>query len=164
MTLFRTVKYCFKAVSNINERPLSGQIVCPQCVLFRKMFYVTFFLVLEQITRGTRKVIFNQWPRPWCSYASDGHILECLGGEGRGTLSVWVEFQAPSLLNSGCLVLYDYNDFDFKTRFRHHLLVMITVVNCSFYVLINLSVDQDKFALNLEMYHKQVIFVREIFF
>ena len=113
--------------------------------------------------QGTRKVIFNQWPRPRCSYASDGHILECLGGEGRGTLSVWVEFQAPSLLNSGCLVLYDYNDFDFKTRFRHHLLVMITVVNCSFYVLVNLGVDQD-ICLNLEMYHKQVIFVREIFF
>ena len=86
--------------------------------------------------QDTRKVIFNQWPRPWCSYAGDGHILECSGGEGRGTLSVWVEFQAPSLLNSGCLVLYDYNDFDFKTRFRHHLLVMITVVNCSFYVLV----------------------------
>ena len=80
-----------------------------------------------------------------------GNIV-CLGG-----------IQAPSLLNSGCLVLYDYNDFDFKTRFRHHLLVMITVVNCSFYVLVNLGVDQD-ICLNLEMYLKQVIFVREIFF
>ena len=40
---------------------------------------------------------------------------------------------------------------------------MITVVNCSFYVLVNLGVDQD-ICLNLEMYHKQVIFVREIFF
>ena len=69
----------------------------------------------------------------------------------------------PLSIKLWMLVLYDYNDFDFKTRFRHHLLVMITVVNCSFYVLVNLGVDQD-ICLNLDMYHKQVIFVREIFF
>ena len=96
MTLFRTVKYCFKAVSNISMKDLSvDKLSVPNVSVVQKDVLLHIFPGSGANYQGTRNVIFNQWPRPWCSYTSDGHILECLGGEGRGTLSVWVEFQAP---------------------------------------------------------------------
>ena len=87
MIFFRTVKNYIKAVSNITycERPLSVLIVCPLCVCCSERCLLYIFPGSGANYQGTRKVI-NQRPRPWCSYASDGHILEYLGGEGRGTL------------------------------------------------------------------------------
>ena len=64
-----------KAVSNIIMKDLSvDKLSVPNVSVVQKDVLLHIFSGSGANYQGTRKVIFNQWPRPWCSYASDGHI------------------------------------------------------------------------------------------